>query len=63
MRHFTHLIYSCSCLINCVNCSDDDGVPGIDKEEVKRIAQEMLAKKQKQEQDRKSRVVTEDELR
>ncbi|KAF8358136.1 prp-3, partial [Pristionchus pacificus] len=45
------------------NKGDDDGVPGIDKEEVKRIAQEMLAKKQKQEQDRKSRVVTEDELR
>ncbi|GMS89013.1 hypothetical protein PENTCL1PPCAC_30846 [Pristionchus entomophagus] len=44
------------------NKMDDDGM-GIDKQEVKRIAQEMLAKKAKQEIDRKSRVVTEDELR
>ncbi|GMR41899.1 hypothetical protein PMAYCL1PPCAC_12094, partial [Pristionchus mayeri] len=45
------------------NKDDNGGIPSIDKEEVKRIAQEMLARKVKQEQDRKSRVVTEDELR
>ncbi|GMT18622.1 hypothetical protein PFISCL1PPCAC_9919, partial [Pristionchus fissidentatus] len=44
------------------NKIEEGRMPTIDKQEVKRIAEEMLAKKQKMEQDRKSRVVTEEEL-